>query len=229
MQYVVSDIHGNYEKYKKIFTVIPFNKNDTLYVLGDCVDRGNDSLKILLDMMEHPNIIPIVGNHEYIALYILKKLNDHSEGKINDPLYNQLLDNWLDNGGTTTMNEFNTLNTLQKEKILKYLGQFKLYIETRCNHKDYILIHASLSNFDEARPLSSYSINELIFERANYDKIYYKDKFIVSGHTPTHLLAKNNKQQKIYKANNHIAIDCGCGFGGKLAVYCLDNDSEYYI
>lgn len=40
---------------------------DTLYILGDVVDRGTGSCKILLDMMENFHSIPMIGNHEYMA------------------------------------------------------------------------------------------------------------------------------------------------------------------
>ena len=40
---------------------------DTLYILGDVVDRGTGSCKILFDMMESSHSIPMIGNHEYMA------------------------------------------------------------------------------------------------------------------------------------------------------------------
>lgn len=229
MQYVVSDIHGNYKKYKEIFSKIHFKEEDTLYVLGDCIDRGQDSLEILFDMMNYSNIIPILGNHEYIALYILRTIYDHDTTKLTDPSFNQLLNNWIENGGNTTIQEFKALTPLLQDKIIQYIRTFKFHIETTCNSIDYILVHASLSNFSSDRPLSDYAINELIYERTDYSKVYFNNKILVTGHTPTPLIPNNNKQQKIYKKNNHIAIDCGCGFGGKLAIYCLDTDTEYYL
>lgn len=34
---------------------------------------------------------------------------------------------------------------------------------------------------------------------------------------------------KIYRGNNHVAIDCGCGFGGKLGCICLETMEEFYV
>lgn len=51
MVYVMSDIHGCYDKYIRLLHQIELGKNDTLYVIGDIVDRGNDGIKILWDMM----------------------------------------------------------------------------------------------------------------------------------------------------------------------------------
>ena len=74
MIYAMSDIHGQYELFRNLMKQIPLGKDDTLYVLGDVVDRGSASIKILQYMMTNPNIIPIMGNHELMALPCLKLL-----------------------------------------------------------------------------------------------------------------------------------------------------------
>ena len=38
--YVVSDIHGEDDRFHKMLKLIRFSKQDTLYILGDVVDRG---------------------------------------------------------------------------------------------------------------------------------------------------------------------------------------------
>jgi serine/threonine protein phosphatase 1 len=40
MTYVIADIHGCYEQYKALLEKINFSASDTLYVLGDVIDRG---------------------------------------------------------------------------------------------------------------------------------------------------------------------------------------------
>ena len=55
---------------------IGFNDGDTLYFLGDAVDRGPDGVKILLDMMARKNVVPLLGNHEdtfYVMINSLRK------------------------------------------------------------------------------------------------------------------------------------------------------------
>lgn len=42
MIYVMSDIHGCYEKYRAMLKAIKFAEDDALYVLGDVLDRGPD-------------------------------------------------------------------------------------------------------------------------------------------------------------------------------------------
>ena len=74
MNYVISDIHGHYDKYLQMLKKINFQEEDNLYVLGDVLDRGPDGIKILQDMMMRLNVIPILGNHEYMALMVLERL-----------------------------------------------------------------------------------------------------------------------------------------------------------
>ena len=38
--YVISDIHGNYDLFMELLKKIKLSGKDTLYVLGDVVDRG---------------------------------------------------------------------------------------------------------------------------------------------------------------------------------------------
>ena len=57
MTYAVSDIHGCYDKYRELLRVIRFCPEDTLYVLGDVIDRGPDGFKILLDMAQRRSVV----------------------------------------------------------------------------------------------------------------------------------------------------------------------------
>ena len=47
--YAMSDLHGCYERYIKMLDEINLCDDDTLYILGDVVDRGDGGIKILQD------------------------------------------------------------------------------------------------------------------------------------------------------------------------------------
>lgn len=51
----------------------------------------------------------------------------------------------------------------------------------------------------------------------------------MTGHTPTQVIKGNSRPGFIYQKNHHIAIDCGCVFGGKLACLCLETMEEFYV
>ena len=76
MTYVMSDIHGQYDKYLAMLDKIAFSDDDTLYILGDVLDRGEQPVELLWDMSLRPNVIPILGNHEVIASTLLRALCD---------------------------------------------------------------------------------------------------------------------------------------------------------
>ena len=59
----MSDLHGCYDKYMQMLEKIKFSSNDTLYILGDIIDREDNGIKILLDIMKRSNVIPLLGNH----------------------------------------------------------------------------------------------------------------------------------------------------------------------
>ena len=52
MIYVISDLHGCYDKYIKMLEKINFGDNDYLYILGDIVDRGPDGIIIWQDIIK---------------------------------------------------------------------------------------------------------------------------------------------------------------------------------
>ena len=70
--YVVSDIHGEYELFIRLLEEIHLKETDTLYVLGDILDRGPHPIQIILKLMEMPNAICLVGNHEFMAMKCLE-------------------------------------------------------------------------------------------------------------------------------------------------------------
>ena len=66
--YVISDIHGQYDMFMDLLYKISFSDKDTLYILGDIIDRGPHPIKTMRKLMEMPNVICLLGNHEYMAL-----------------------------------------------------------------------------------------------------------------------------------------------------------------
>ena len=68
MTYVMSDIHGNMRRFNSVMEQITLQPEDTLYILGDVIDRHPDGIRILRRIMEKPNIKMLLGNHEYMML-----------------------------------------------------------------------------------------------------------------------------------------------------------------
>ena len=56
MTYVISDIHGNYEKFKSILSKISFRESDVMYILGDILDYGEESMELIADLSIRLNV-----------------------------------------------------------------------------------------------------------------------------------------------------------------------------
>lgn len=232
MVYVMSDIHGQYEKYKRMLEKIGFSAKDELYVLGDAVDRGPDPIKLLWDMSMRPNVYPVMGNHEYMAEALLGRLNveitaKNCEDQVTVAILKALAA-WTADGGDTTLEQFRKLSVEDRGYLLEYLEEFSPYEELEVNGKRFVLVHGGLPNFDPKKSLEDYELYELVTDRPDYSKRYYPDRYLVTGHTPTELI-EGAEAGRIYCANGHIAIDCGAGWGGSLGCIRLDDMQEFYV
>ena len=229
----MSDLHGNYDAYIEMLKKINFSDDDMLYILGDVLDRGPNPIKIILDLMERPNVEVIAGNHCVMAseclTFLLKEITDDNVEKFDDEIIRKFLD-WQFNGGTTTRNEFYECDMETREEILEFIMDFDIYKEIIVGEDTFILVHAGLGNFEPDKELWNYELDDLVWERPDYNHKYYEDKYVITGHTPTMVIENNERPGYIYKANNHIAIDCGCSYeGGRLGCLRLDDMKEFYV
>ena len=140
MIYAVSDLHGCYEKYIKMLEKIQFRETDTLYVLGDVVDRGDGGIKILLDMIQRKNVIPLRGNHDYLAYCLLKNLSQPLQKQDTHEIQN-LYQSWFYDGGYPTYTAFVKLPPEKQKMLLAYLNVFLLYDEVKVKDKRFFLSH----------------------------------------------------------------------------------------
>lgn len=232
MNYVISDIHGYYNQFIELLELIQLNDDDILYVLGDVVDRGPNPIKTLLKLMEMPNAVCIVGNHELMALDGLRFLNTSITTESVDSIDAELLGNlidWQRNGNETTIEDFNQLDQEMRREVLSFIMEFSMYEELTVNGQKYLLVHAGLGDYSPEKQIEDYSLKNLVWDRADYDMQYFKDTIVITGHTPTQLIEGNPNPGRIYKQLNHIAIDCGCGMpDGRLAAICLETGEEFY-
>ena len=234
MTYIISDLHGHYDKYIAMLQKIALKPTDTLYVLGDMIDRGPDGFKILLDMMSRSNVVPLLGNHELIAAvclpWLLSEIADESLAALDDSQVGALSE-WIANGGNTSLAELARLSRTEREELLDYIRDMDLYAEVKAQGHSFILTHAGLDNYLPDKPLDEYELEDFVFGRQiDMNEIYYyPDKTLVYGHTPTQLIPGNRRPGYIYKGGGQIDIDCGCGFGGQLGCLCLDTMEEFYV
>ena len=53
--YTISDIHGCSQTFNELLNKISFSTNDTLYLLGDYIDRGPGSIQTIDKIIEEIN------------------------------------------------------------------------------------------------------------------------------------------------------------------------------
>lgn len=126
--YAISDIHGMYNLWRQVIDSL--GETDTLYVLGDCGDRGPDGWKIIKEALTDPRVIYIRGNHDEMLLDCWK--SEWHDNYI-----------WFCNGGYET---FDAVIADEKSEIyLMQLARTKLY---HCyENKEGKKIHLSHAGF----------------------------------------------------------------------------------
>lgn len=233
MRYVISDIHGCYDAYRQLLDKIGFSENDELYVLGDAMDRGPEPIRVIRDLMRRPNVFYVMGNHDSMFLSVMQKLAvDVTEENLS-ALTGEVLtayQKWLLDGGAVTARQFAALSREERADILDYLACAAPYEMIEQDGKLYILVHAGIRNFSPEKEMDDYELTDLLWERPQYDQQYFPGGriFLVTGHTPT-MLIRQDQQPLVYAENGHIALDCGCVFGGRLAAYCVETGQCFYM
>ena len=234
MIYVCSDIHGLYERYEKLLKEIDLQENDTLYILGDMIDRGPDGIRILQDMMKRPNIIPFMGNHEHMMLMYL---------------YGYDTDAWMleCNGGIETLMRFEKLSEEEKEEIISYLDQSWIVKHLSiCGHR-YSLSHIGIiEGAEDMRAdfrgvgTDVYKLQRMVWGMQPYEiskiRTYPEElcpTMFITGHIITRRYDFDMIEDEIIMSQfdngcQYVDIDCGCAMGadrGRLACIRIDEET----
>lgn len=226
MIYVMSDLHGCYDKYMQMLEKICFSKEDTLYILGDVVDRGENGMKILLDIAKRENMFLLLGNHDLQARILLSNLYKIKDTDCSKELI-EVYKLWISDGGDTTIAEFLALSEEEQKTVMKVLQNALISKEIEVDGESYLLAH-TVPEVDIICDYEEWTIEHYTMREPDYEEIYFDEKYIITGHTPTMYIDKNAKG-RIWMGNNHIAIDCGAVFGNPLGCLCLDTFEEFYV
>ena len=117
--YVMSDFHGRHDFFMRMLEKIDFSENDTLYILGDVADRGPDGIKTFMYIMDKPNIVYLVGNHDLFLTDAYKRSLLVSDSESFYATREWMI--WYYNGGLTTWSEFVKLDRTERRRIVSYI------------------------------------------------------------------------------------------------------------
>ncbi len=193
--FAIGDIHGCNEALQKmLFDEIKIKKGDTIYCIGDYIDRGPDSKGVadtIISLRQEGFQIHVLrGNHEQMMM-------DSEKDKTEKIL-------WLRNGGDTTLKSFeaDSYNSIEEHYRTFYEGT-KYYII----NGDYIFVHAGLNFWKED-----------IFEDKDamlWTRDFYPqqnslgNRTMIHGHTPQPL------NYILSQKGNCINIDGGCVYNDR--------------
>jgi bis(5'-nucleosyl)-tetraphosphatase (symmetrical) len=90
-RYAIGDIQGCYQQFSELISLIDFNPSkDVLYLVGDLVNRGPQSLEVIKWVYKHQDaIINVLGNHD---IYLLARYNHLVKADADDTLSDLLRD-----------------------------------------------------------------------------------------------------------------------------------------
>ncbi|MDA8215922.1 MAG: metallophosphoesterase [Nitrospiraceae bacterium] len=77
---IIADPHGRYDKLLKALEYAEYRDRDRLIFLGDYIDRGSDSKKVMdfmLELKKNKDNIFLMGNHEFMILSMLTGLSGY--------------------------------------------------------------------------------------------------------------------------------------------------------
>ena len=204
--FVIGDIHGCHASLLALLDRIrPDLSRDKIIFLGDYIDRGPDSKKVVSEvirlMEEAPGrVIPLMGNHEQIFLASLA---------------GEERDFYLRMGGDKTLESYGIkppftgrIASAIPVSHLHFFKELLLFWEDR----DYIYVHAGLQpgvHLSQQSPRWCCWAREQFLE-SNYDF----GKRVIFGHTPS---------IKPLIEKNKIGIDTGAVYGGSLTCLVLPN------
>lgn len=164
----IGDIHGCATALDALLDAIDLQPNDTLVTLGDYVDRGMESARVidtLLNLMNQIRLIPLQGNHE---IMMLQALNDRAA-----------MDFWLQHGGQQTLISYGG----RSENIPPQHVLFLQHCARFWENDDHFFVHA---NYFSNQPLDRQPDQILFWEhmKTSFPLPHRNGKKGWVGHTP---------------------------------------------
>jgi serine/threonine protein phosphatase 1 len=232
--YVMSDLHGCKKEFDAMLEKIEFSEEcDELWILGDICDRGNESIVLLQEIMKHPSMHIIFGNHDVWFCRYAQELIDTKRDNNSVDMTDDLMC-WLHyNGGYKTADEFMDLEFPQCYDIKLYLEENHTdYKYLNVHGKKFLLVHGGLADeyLNPAQKLSAVPECVLVWSHIGLDDNPFNDVTMIVGHIPTFLYGEEYEKKIAHGKNDTILhIDCGCVYGRSLGCVRLDDMQEFYV
>lgn len=214
---VITDIHGCFYSFQRLLEKeLQLKKQDTLYLLGDNINKGPYSREVLDYLMElqekEYRLRMLRGNHE-------QELLNFVDGKAD-------LNRLMSKGAATLLKSFGITHPEElPEHYISFIRGLHYFFEL----PDFYLVHAGF-NFEKENPFAE---SEELFNIRDYrvDLVKTEGRKVIHGHSPTnlHTIIKSLEE----KEGLHYSLDAGCAYRDnkeQAHLIALDLDSwELYL
>lgn len=230
-RYACADLHGRYDLAERV--IAKLQPEDTLYFLGDAIDRGPYSWETLMLLLTHPQVEFFLGNHED---FLLKTALGKDHESVIIETHTFFRDDaryvWSFNGGNEMIQKCAELRERSPEvlhDLIKLLSHAHIeLLLTNARNQNIHLTHAGYT-FGK-RP---WTTDELIWNRSHIYEDWpsdpvYENIYLIHGHTPiNHLCDFDGTREAfdgpLFYCNNHkIDIDLGSIHHGWTTMLNLD-------
>lgn len=196
----IGDIHGCYQEFAELLERVALQKEDQLILLGDLVNRGPDSNKVI-DMAKANRAISLLGNHE-LRLLNFKKSGDTALLKETDTTTYEKLrpDDW------TYLSAMPLTHYIEELDTVFVHGGF-LPDEPWQKQPAHVVTRIQVIDA-EGRPQKRADCEDC----PAWADLWSGPPFVVYGHTP---------RSEIYKLKWSVGIDTACVMGGYLTAFIL--------
>ena len=198
--WVIGDIHGYNETFDALIKKLNIKEKDIILCLGDLIDKGPDSLKVLERVKQSSQIFSIRGNHEEMMRLSIS------------PKHGRMMKSWLKYGGLITLESFSKDEANQIEEARKWLT-FIENLPTEIILNKYRIVHAG---YEDSEPLENQNNQQKIWGRTIFQAeiILDADRQIIVGHSPVQTLNRLAKDD-IWISEITLA-------DGRPSVLCID-------
>ena len=216
--YAIGDIHGCAEELEHLLLFLKneqkVGEEDQIIFIGDYIDRGPDSKKVVDEMLrmkrEYPKTVFLMGNHEEMLLGFLGY-----EGTTGVA--------YIPNGGGTTLASYGISGDEKPEEIRRKISpthiEFFRTLDSCVVIENFIFVHAGLhplKKLDDQDYSDMHWIrNEFIYNVHNFEKT------IIFGHTPF--------LDVLFHLPFKMGIDTGLVYGNKLSCVELTQRQIFQI
>lgn len=228
--FIVSDIHGSFEAFKAVLKHWD-RENETLVLMGDLIDRGEQSKEVLLhayELAQAFDVRLIQGNHEELFLAFL------SEPETMSGLYygaggRSTLYSFFGKEADRKMPAFLAKRFLKEyPHIVEWMSTAVPYIVDETNGWTNVFVHGGVDlTLDDWRdtPASDYAWMRREFIHAPNALVNTRFYF---GHTPTYLINSDASSDVYISQDEKVGIDGGVWVSGVLHAVKVDG-SQYEL